>query len=296
LLAYVRVLADPALATDDDLQTVFRIPNRYLPDASGARFAEALHSGNSFELAARSLGLEDWRSQHVVNGAAILDRARSSGDAPDALRLLRTVGGLDRHYADQELMSPHDQSDFEVLEAAERAANGLTLTNYAARLEGEARLLEESQSEDGVELATIHGSKGREWPVVILFGVDDGQLPHARSMTSDSRRSGSASNLEDERRLAYVALTRTQRLLIVMHLVESPSLFIGEAGLFSRDPVCGKPVTDPYGDRMTYVGGRAFYFCSNQCKLEFDRDPQRLSRSTLVGARLDQPKTAAAGG
>ena len=58
--------------------------------------------------------------------------------------------------------------------------------------------------DDAVELTTIHGAKGREWDRVILYGADEGQLPHAHSMADDD------GGVEDERRLCYVALTRAR--------------------------------------------------------------------------------------
>jgi DNA helicase II / ATP-dependent DNA helicase PcrA len=57
-------------------------------------------------------------------------------------------------------------------------------------------------------LMTLHTAKGLEFPVVFLTGLEDGVFPHARSL-------GDAKELEEERRLAYVGLTRAQRRLYV---------------------------------------------------------------------------------
>lgn len=88
-----------------------------------------------------------------------------------------------------------------------------------------------------VTLATIHGAKGLEWPYVILAGCNEGILPSDRAV-----RSG---DIEEERRLAYVAITRARDCLTLavrpersekvgrdgeMHVYESPvSRFVGEA-------------------------------------------------------------------
>ncbi|MBV8717274.1 MAG: hypothetical protein JOZ65_19610, partial [Chloroflexi bacterium] len=64
-----------------------------------------------------------------------------------------------------------------------------------------------------VTLTTIHGAKGSEWPVVFLVGCEDGLLPHGvRSGSRTPRRSE-----DEERRLAYVALSRTQVLLYLVY-------------------------------------------------------------------------------
>ncbi|MDR0366498.1 MAG: UvrD-helicase domain-containing protein [Bifidobacteriaceae bacterium] len=59
-----------------------------------------------------------------------------------------------------------------------------------------------------VALMTVHTAKGLEFPVVFLTGFEDGTFPHARSL-------GSQTELEEERRLAYVALTRAKRRLYI---------------------------------------------------------------------------------
>src|SRR5262249_43600754 len=63
--------------------------------------------------------------------------------------------------------------------------------------------------------ATIHSSKGREWPIVFLVGLEEGILPHARALASSHDDTTDTSSLEDERRVFFVGLT-TPRYVICL--------------------------------------------------------------------------------
>src|SRR5215207_3614734 len=82
-----------------------------------------------------------------------------------------------------------------------------------------------------VTLMTAHAAKGLEFPLVFVVGLEDGLFPHSRSATD-------RAELEEERRLAYVAMTRAERYLYVTHamkrrvygeeLASEPSPFLNE--------------------------------------------------------------------
>ena len=82
-----------------------------------------------------------------------------------------------------------------------------------------------------VTLMTVHSAKGLEFPVVFIVGLEDGLFPHSRSATDPAE-------LEEERRLCYVAMTRAERFLYVTHamkrrvygeeLASEPSQFLNE--------------------------------------------------------------------
>jgi DNA helicase-2/ATP-dependent DNA helicase PcrA len=78
-----------------------------------------------------------------------------------------------------------------------------------------------------VELATIHASKGREWETVVLVGFEADRIPNRRAIVDagDPRRA-----MEEERRLAYVALTRATRELVLAFDPARPSPFLAEMG------------------------------------------------------------------
>ena len=85
-----------------------------------------------------------------------------------------------------------------------------------------------------VTLMTVHSAKGLEFPVVFLVGLEDGIFPHSRSINDPKE-------LEEERRLAYVAITRAEKLLYITHsmrrrvygeeIAAEPSQFLNELPL-----------------------------------------------------------------
>ena len=84
-----------------------------------------------------------------------------------------------------------------------------TLTRWLNRITLNARDQLEDDADGKVNLMTIHAAKGLEFDVVFLPGVEDGIIPHARSIEEDPR------SMEEERRLFYVAITRARRRLYI---------------------------------------------------------------------------------
>ena len=77
------------------------------------------------------------------------------------------------------------------------------------------------ESEDAMTLITLHQSKGLEFPAVFIVGLEEGLLPHSRSMDSEEQ-------LEEERRLCYVGITRAQRRLYLLRAFRRG--FMGRSG------------------------------------------------------------------
>ena len=229
LLSYLRVLGAPGQARPEDVDAIFRVPNRYLPNDAEDNVASALRSGQSFLAAIERLRVkEEWRRKSLLDAAHLFDELNRLTDASELIRRLRTEGGLDRHYSSAEQLSPADKSEVDSLEQAEENASGMSVIEFAGALDYQANIIEQHFDQRGIELATIHGAKGRQWPLVILAGLEEGDLPHARSLQNASDPVG---ELEGERRLAYVAFTRATERLVLLYEASYPSRFIGEAAL-----------------------------------------------------------------
>ncbi|HEX4208415.1 MAG TPA: ATP-dependent helicase [Ktedonobacteraceae bacterium] len=133
---------------------------------------------------------------------------------------------------------------YEELEELERIANSHhTIRHF---LQAMTRLKEQAEDtrknkRDCVSLMTVHKSKGLESPVVFVMGMTEGIFPHHRSYTMAEDGPIVTSGLAEERRLAYVAITRAQNLLFLSSILRyrgseaTASRFIQEAGLTPRD-------------------------------------------------------------
>jgi DNA helicase-2/ATP-dependent DNA helicase PcrA len=78
------------------------------------------------------------------------------------------------------------------------------------------------ENRDGVRLMTLHSSKGLEFEVVFLVGFEEGILPHSQSMIEESE-------IEEERRLSYVGITRAKDYLFITYA--SRRLYFGKSSL-----------------------------------------------------------------
>jgi len=236
-LAYLRLVGQPA----DDLafERIVNQPKRGLGDKALASIhAHARATGQPLLLAAASMLDSDELQSRARNSLArfVADIARwrqMSGEIPhpELARILLDESGYTA-------MLQAERS----AEAAGRLENLAELTrameeyeNLGAFLEHVSLVMDNDSQQSGarVTIMTIHAAKGLEFPNVFLAGWEEGVFPSQRALDE-----GGLASLEEERRLAYVALTRARRNATIIHAANRriygqwtssiPSRFIAE--------------------------------------------------------------------
>jgi len=149
-------------------------------------------------------GLEDARN--VAQNGSITETLRglmTSSGMIDALKAEGSQDSIARLENLQEMLNVTAEYDATADEPSLGAfLEGVSLVADVDALTGE--------NGDAVTLMTLHSAKGLEFPVVFLAGLEEGIFPHARSLASDKE-------LEEERRLAYVGMTRAREELHLLH-------------------------------------------------------------------------------
>lgn len=237
-LAYLRLM----LSRNDDgsVERVINVPAR----AIGEKTVDILRS------VARDQGCSLWdacalavknsalpkRASAAVQG--FMERVDEMSVGLDELELHEIVGhviehsGLIEHHRKEkgekgqaridnleELVNAARQFDADEEPEADDAEETplLELAQFLDRAALDAGDGQADEYEDAVQLMTLHSAKGLEFPQVVLAGLEEGLFPHKMSMDE-------AEGLEEERRLAYVGITRAMEKLIITH-AESRRLY-----------------------------------------------------------------------
>ncbi|HEX8692139.1 MAG TPA: UvrD-helicase domain-containing protein [Longimicrobium sp.] len=236
-LAYLRLVANPA--SDEAFLRIVNVPKRGIGDTSVARLAEwaskrglpllaaAERTGEIEEIRGRaSLALAELAGL-VAKHAAVADRLplaevlRSIVVESGLIESLKQEGpeGKDRIDNVEELIAGAAELEArlveedpelmrELEEAGQAAPRAIDL--FLAHVALIADIDQHDPNADAVSLMTLHNAKGLEFPVVYITGLEEGLFPLIRAM--DERE-----QLEEERRLFYVGVTRAERKLYLAY-------------------------------------------------------------------------------
>jgi DNA helicase-2/ATP-dependent DNA helicase PcrA len=244
VIAYIRLLSNPfdSLA----LERVANVPPRGIGETTLERWKQAaLRDGQDFLAVAAALKSDDCELREgkikaIQLFADLFSRWQAYVEHTEGLlfsRLLEKVAdesGLMKSFEEegkQEALARIE--NIQELFSVAKKYDTLTLREAIPQFLEEVSLASDTDDlgHEGVQLMTVHSAKGLEFPVVFIVGLEEGVFPHSRSQVSPTE-------LEEERRLMYVGLTRAkekayllyaeQRMIFGSTQVNPPSRFLSE--------------------------------------------------------------------
>ncbi|MDX3579398.1 DNA helicase PcrA [Streptomyces sp. FL07-04A] len=230
VLAYLRVLANPEDSVP--LRRILNVPKRGIGDRAEAMIdalsqREKISFPQALKRVDEAYGMASRSTNAVKRFNVLMEELRTiveSGAGPATVleAVLERTGYLAELQASTD---PQDETRIENLqelaavalefeqETGEGEGEGAAPAGLSGFLERVALVADSDQipdeDEDGsgvITLMTLHTAKGLEFPVVFLTGMEDGVFPHMRAL-------GQTKELEEERRLAYVGITRARERL-----------------------------------------------------------------------------------
>lgn len=219
IIAYLRVIFNPADSLS--LLRIINVPKRGIGDASLAKIQAyaAANSVSLFEAVSNAAAIDGLSSRFISKlddlAGIIFELMNLANEAPveDLIdRVLRDTGYLEELENER---TPQAQSRIDNLHelisvAQEFAASEEenNLENFLVHVALVSDIDDTELGEDAITLMTLHSSKGLEFPVVFLVGMEEGLFPHARTLMDETE-------IEEERRLCYVGITRAKEKLFL---------------------------------------------------------------------------------
>ena len=206
IINYLRVIFDPN--DDEAMLNILDIPVRYLGGRARADIqAFSIEHGTSCYEAMKNMRFSRmYQGRNVKELLRELDYIREMPQAlsaGDLISEVRALFKLDDYFRSDEI-SAEDNSRIQNIEVLQKRASEFNkLEDFLKHVRGRQNT---HAGNEGVKFLSIHGSKGLEFPVVFLVGVNEGILPHQKSVAEKS--------IEEERRLCYMAMTRAKERII----------------------------------------------------------------------------------
>lgn len=219
IIAYLRVIFNPADSLS--LLRIINVPKRGIGDASLAKIQAyaAANNVSLFEAVSNAAAIDGLSSRFVSKlddlAGIIFELMNLANEAPveDLIdRVLRDTGYLEElenertPQAQSRIDNLHELTSVAQEFAASEEENNLE--NFLAHVALVSDIDDTELGEDAITLMTLHSSKGLEFPVVFLVGMEEGLFPHARTLMDETE-------IEEERRLCYVGITRAKEKLFL---------------------------------------------------------------------------------
>lgn len=219
ILAYLCIIANPSDTLR--LKRIINVPARKIGDKTVSVLEQVAARENTypFDIARRARTYPEFSSaaaSALENFAAFIDELKNlSGDIPLS-KLYDLL--LEKSGYSQELILKNDVEsrgrlenimEFKTSLSEFEKQIGATLEGFLEEISLYTDLDRYNADEDSVTLMTIHSAKGLEFPVVFVCGLEEGLFPSIRSLD--------AGEVEEERRLFYVAVTRAKKLLYMTY-------------------------------------------------------------------------------
>jgi DNA helicase II / ATP-dependent DNA helicase PcrA len=221
MLAYLRLIAN----NDDDisLQRIINVPKRGIGSSSVDKMADfaAMHDISIFQAldSVELLGLSpkitkgarEFRDliknytqmQEFLSVTELVEEILDKSGYREMLKAEKSIEAQSRLENLDELLSV--TKNFEEVSEDKTLVAFLTDLALVADIDS---LDEDGEKTDSITLMTLHSAKGLEFPVVFLIGLEEGVFPHSRSLMEEAE-------MEEERRLAYVGITRAEQTLFL---------------------------------------------------------------------------------
>jgi DNA helicase-2/ATP-dependent DNA helicase PcrA len=299
-MSYLRAIANPA--DEVSIKRVLGVPKRGVGESSVAKLdALAAGTGTTFMEAmrhAQDAGLTGSAARGVESFVRLLDDlALRLDDGPgDLLQAALTDSG---YLAELEAEGSVESAG-RIENLGELVGSAREFTRLDEFLEQVALVADTDDLDDDnrVVLMTLHSAKGLEFPAVFLVGMEEGVFPHSRALTEPVE-------LEEERRLAYVGITRAQQRLFLAHawsrqlfgstnynppsrfIDEIPAELIEQIGAVSGRSTYGR---QSYRARDEWSDPPPYRRVDRHDDGEADRHRERVVEAALVaGQRTKQP-------
>lgn len=252
-LAWIRIGLNPDTITASDLMKVVRRPARGLTRLTGQLIGRRrqLSIDDLYRIGSGLDGKQATKWDALCDDLARVAEVAGAGDTTAMLDVINNEIGLSGAAAalDSGRRRADRSAQSDDLVALRRAAvmhqdlNGFETWLRSA--------LDHNNDPDGVEVSTVHRVKGMEWERVVVFGAERGLFPHDL-----------AEDVEEERRVFHVAITRGRKEVVVLVDRARPSPFVKElSGEALADQPAAKPavadrgVAVAVGDRVRLAGG-----------------------------------------